>query len=120
MIQSLAPLARGLGCPVSQVICEQLGVSLAQGSVTLEAMVSLTLYNERSIHIHIFRTPYADENIRVWKLVDVLGGRTAPRYRESMRRAAEAPLTFPEHHTFLGSTPFTLPSPLLLRVKQTK
>lgn len=37
-----------------------------------------------------------------------------------MSRAAEAPMTLPEHPTFLGSTPLTLPSPLLLRVKQTK
>ena len=64
-------LARGSGSPLSQVNCELLGVSLAQGSVTLEAMVSLILYNERNIHVHILRAPYAGENIRVWWFVEM-------------------------------------------------
>lgn len=50
---------------MSQVTCELLCVSLAQGRVTLEAMMSLMLYNERNIHVRILRAPYVGEDIRV-------------------------------------------------------
>lgn len=56
---------------MSQVTCEQLCVSFIQGSVTLEAMMSLMLYNERNIHVHILRAPYAGEDIGVWWFVEM-------------------------------------------------
>ena len=56
---------------MSQVTCELLCVSFAQGSVTLEAMMSLMLYNERNIHVHILRAPYAGEDIGVWWFVEM-------------------------------------------------
>ena len=63
------PWPEGQGA-MSQVTCELVCVSLAQGSVTLEAMMSLMLNNERNIHVHILRVPYAGEDIRVWWLVE--------------------------------------------------